>query len=358
MKYKNLSINKEIFGEINDHKVYLFTLKNNNGMLVKITNFGGIIQSLIVPDKYGQSDDIVLGFDNLNEYLAEHPYFGAIVGRCCNRISNARFTLDGIEYKLYANNGNDHLHGGNEGFDKKIFDVEEFKDQNSVGIILRYLSPDGEENYPGNLLLKIIYSLNNNNELKIQYEAKTDKATPLNLTNHSYFNLAGAGNGKIYKHILSIDADKYTVLNENLIPTGENRDVSETDFDFRKPQKIGSRINNFPESGYDINYVLNNKNKLKKVIKIDEANSGRTLEISTDQPCVQFYISNFLDGSNIGKSGKAYNKHDAFCLETQQFPDAPNHKNFPSTILRPGQVFRSTTIYKFLWKKKGIGKIE
>ena len=349
MKNKNPSINKKIFGKINDQDVYLFTLKNNNGIIVRITNYGGIIQSLIVPDKNRQADDIVLGFDSLDEYHAGHPYFGAIVGRFCNRISNARFTLDGIEYKLSANNGNNHLHGGDEGFDKKIFEAEEFQNQDSVGITLKYLSPAGEESYPGNLLLKVIYSLNNKNELKIEYEAKTDKATPLNLSNHSYFNLAGAGNGNIYDHILTIDADKFTVLNENLIPTGENRDVSGTAFDFRKPKKIGSRINKLQCPGYDNNFVLNNKGNLTKVINVNELNSGRTLEIFTDQPCVQFYTSNFLDGSNIGKAGKVYDKHDAFCLETQQFPDAPNHKNFPSSILRPGQVFWSTTIYKFLW---------
>ncbi|MBI9038444.1 MAG: galactose mutarotase [Bacteroidales bacterium] len=351
MNNKNLSINKEVFGKISNNVVYLFTLSNNNGMIVRISNYGGIIQSLIVPDKNGQTDDIVLGFDSLDEYLAGHPYFGAIVGRCCNRISNARFTLDGIEYKLSANNGNDHLHGGVEGFDKKIFEAEEFQKQHTVGIVLKYLSPDGEENYPGNLLLKVTYSLNNKNELKIEYEAKTDKATPLNLSNHSYFNLTGAGNGNIYNHILTIDANKYTLLNENLIPSGENPDVSETAFDFRKPKIIGSGINKLPYQGFDTNFVLNNKGNLSKVINIEETNTGRKLEISTDQPCVQFYTSNFLDGSNKGKLGKVYNKHDAFCLETQQFPDAPNNENFPSTILRPGQVFRSTTIYKLIWEK-------
>ncbi len=344
-----MSIKKELFGKADGKDVFLYTLENKNGLIAKITNYGAIATSLIVPDKNGKFDDIVLGFDSLQDYLDGHPYFGAIVGRYGNRIAKGRFTLDGVEYTLATNNEKNHLHGGIKGFDKAVWDAEEFESDDGVGLKLSYLSPDGEEGYPGNLSVKVTYTLTNNNELKIDYEAETDKATPVNITHHGYFNLAGAGKKDILSHKLKIDADKYTVVDETLIPTGELRIVENTPMDFTTHHFIGKRIEQVP-GGYDHNFVLNNNGKMVKVIEVYEPESGRIMEVLTTEPGVQFYSGNFLDGTNIGKGGKVYYKHYGFCLETQHFPDSPNQPDFPSTILRPGEKYDYTTIYRFLIK--------
>ncbi len=343
---KKMNVIKENFGNVDNKEIYLFTIKNENGMEVNITNYGGIVTSILVPDKNGDFDDVVLGYDNLDGYLKETPYFGAIVGRYANRIAKGKFTLDGVEYILAANNGENHLHGGIKGLDKVVWDAEEFQSEDGAGVKLHYLSPDGEEGYPGNLDITVFYTLTNSNELKIEYSAKTDKPTPVNLTHHSYFNLAGTSGRDILEHVLFIDADKYTVIDESLIPTGELRDVSVTPMDFRKPTTIGSRINKV-EGGYDHNYVLNNGGEFAKVTELYDPVSGRIVEVFTSEPGIQFYSGNFLDGSITGKKDVVYSKHFGLCLETQHFPDSPNQVNFPNTILRPGEEYKYTTVYKF-----------
>jgi len=345
---KKMKIKKEHFGKTNDGKnVDLFYLTNKNGTVVKITNYGGIITSIIVPDKNGKFDDIVLGFNTLNKYLKAHPYFGAIIGRYANRISKAKFFLNGNEYKLATNNGKNHLHGGIKGFDKVLWKAKEIKKENEICLKLSYLSKDGEEGYPGNLSIIVTYSLTNNDELKIDYEAETDKATPINLTNHSYFNLKGAGKSDILSHVLTIYADKYTPVDKGLIPTGELKKVKGTPMDFLKPYAIGLRIKEV-KGGYDHNFVLNHKKGiLSPAARVYEPETGRVIEILTTQPGIQFYSGNFLNGTIKGKNGKQYNKHYGFCLETQHFPDSPNLPNFPSTILKPGEKYSQTTIYKF-----------
>ncbi|MCD4747144.1 MAG: galactose mutarotase [Bacteroidales bacterium] len=347
MEKNKISINKENFGKYDGKNVYLYTLTNSNGLIAKITNYGAIVTSLIVPDKQGNFDDIVLGYDNLEDYIKDSPYFGAIVGRYGNRIAKGKFILDDKEYTLAVNNGNNHLHGGIKGFDKVVWDAEEIDNKEGVGLKLKYISKDGEEGYPGNLEVTVTYTLTNNNELKISYEAVTDKPTPVNITHHSYFNLAGAGKEDILNHELMIDADKYTVVDKELIPTAELRDVKDTPMDFTSPESIGSRIAAV-EGGYDHNYVLNNNGKFAKVVEVIEPQSGRLMEVYTSEPGIQFYSGNFLDGSNIGKNGKKYNKYYGFCLETQHFPDSPNQPSFPSTILKPGEKYGYTTVYKFL----------
>jgi len=345
---KKMKIKKEHFGKTNDGKnVDLFYLTNKNGTVVKITNYGGIITSIIVPDKIGKFDDIVLGFNTLNKYLKAHPYFGAIIGRYANRISKAKFFLNGNEYKLATNNGKNHLHGGIKGFDKVLWKAKEIKKENEICLKLSYLSKDGEEGYPGNLSIIVTYSLTNNDELKIDYEAETDKATPINLTNHSYFNLKGAGKSDILSHVLTIYADKYTPVDKGLIPTGELKKVKGTPMDFLKPYAIGLRIKEV-KGGYDHNFVLNHKKGiLSPAARVYEPETGRVIEILTTQPGIQFYSGNFLNGTIKGKNGKQYNKHYGFCLETQHYPDSPNLPNFPSTILKPGEKYSQTTIYKF-----------
>jgi aldose 1-epimerase len=346
-KKLNMHLTKERFGLVDDSvQVYLFTMRNKNGIEVKITNYGGIVTSIIVPDKHGDFDDIALGFSRLEPYLAGHPYFGCIVGRYANRIDRGQFTLGGKTYRLATNNGPNHLHGGEEGFDKKVWDADDAAGLDSVSVILNYLSPDGEEGYPGNMQVSVIYTLTNENELIIDYEATTDKATPVNITHHSYFNLAGEGSGDIYEHRLMIDADRYTVVNEDLIPTGELRAVEGTPMDFREPEMIGKRIN-LVEGGYDHNYVLNNEGSFALAARVEEAGSGRVMEVYTSEPGMQFYSGNFLDGSIIGKSGKKYHQRYGFCLETQHFPDSPNQPTFPNTILKPGETYQYRTVYKF-----------
>ncbi len=345
---KKMKIKKEHFGKTNDgENVDLFYLTNKNGIVVKITNYGGIITSIMVPDKNGKFDDIVLGFNTLDKYLKGHPYFGAIIGRYANRISKAKFFLNGNEYKLAANNGENHLHGGIKGFDKVLWKAEEINKNDEICLKLSYLSKHGEEGYTGNLSVCVIYSLTNNNELKIDYKAETDRATPINFTNHSYFDLKGAGKSDILSHVLTIHADKYTPVDKGLIPTGELKKVKGTPMDFLKPCSIGLRIKKV-NGGYDHNFVLNHKKGiLSPGARVYEPETGRVIEILTTQPGIQFYSGNFLDGTIKGKNAKQYNKHYGFCLETQHFPDSPNHTNFPSTILKPGEKYIQTTIYKF-----------
>lgn len=345
-----MSIDKKPFGQTPDgEQADLYTLTNANGLRAKITNYGGIVVSLEAPDKQGALADITLGYKTLDKYIADSPYFGAIIGRYGNRIGAAKFVLDGVEYKLAANNGENHLHGGIKGFDKVIWEAKPVEAADAVGLELKYLSKDGEEGYPGNLTCKVTYLLTNNDELKIGYEAETDKTTVINLTNHAYWNLAGEGSGDILGHELMLNADKYTPVDEGLIPTGEIRDVENSPMGFTEPTAIGSRIDQV-EGGYDHNYVLRSSGTLALCARVHEPGSGRVMEIYTTEPGIQFYSGNFLDGSLTGKSGKAYNKHAGFCLETQHFPDSPNKPNFPSVALKPGEKYTTTTVHRFSTK--------
>lgn len=343
-----VSISKESFGKTADgENIDLYTLKNPSGMTVKIATYGGIVTSIMAPDRQSKFADVVLGFDSLAEYLAGHPYFGALVGRYGNRIAGGRFSLDGVAYKLAQNNGENHLHGGIKGFDKAVWQADGMATGKEAILKLGYVSKDGEEGYPGNLSVTVTYSLTRNNELKIVYTASTDKATPINLTHHSYFNLEGAGNTDILAHRLTILADRFTPVDDGLIPTGELQPVAGTPMDFRQPVAIGARIDQV-KGGYDHNYVLNNADgSLRLVARVEAPVSGRVMEVFTTEPGLQFYSGNFLDGSNKGKDGKVYNRHYGFCLETQHFPDSPNKPGFPPVILRPGQEYRHLTIYKF-----------
>jgi aldose 1-epimerase len=328
-----------------------YTLKNAAGMEVTAIAYGGIITSLKVPDRNGTVGDVVLGFDHLEGYLKGHPFFGAIVGRYGNRIGGATFTLDGQTYTLAKNNGPNHLHGGVKGFDKVLWKMAAIAGQNAIE--LTRTSPDGEEGYPGNLAVKVTYTLTDRNELIVDYEATTDKATPVNLTQHSYFNLAGEGSGDILGHELTINADRYTPVDATLIPTGEIASVEGTPFDFRQSTAIGARINaDHPQlkagGGYDHNWVLNRSGEgLQLAARVVEPKSGRTLEVRTLEPGVQFYAGNFLDGSITGKGGHVYGHRTGFCLETQHYPDSPNKPNFPSTILQPGQQYKTRTVFTF-----------
>lgn len=351
------SMKKEIFGAVQGSSVDLYTLTNAHGIEVRATNFGGIIVSLRLPDKNGRMDDVVLGFDKLDGYLDNKAYFGAIVGRYANRIAKACFTLDGVQYQLAANDPPNTLHGGNKGFNKAVWKAEPFENSNGVGLIFTYVSKDGEEGYPGNLNVKVKYTLSDQDELTFDYEATTDKATPVNLTQHTYFNLAGEGRGDILGHELTLNADRFTPVDKTLIPTGELRSVKNTPFDFSKPTKIGARINDKNEQlelghGYDHNFVVRRTgNSLELAARVHEPQTGRVLEVYTTEPGVQFYSGNFLDGTITGKQGHVYKQHFGFALETQHFPDSPNHPDFPSTILRPGQGYRSQTMFKFLVEK-------
>lgn len=341
---------KKDFGTVDGKPVYLFTLKNKNEITVKITNYGGIITSILVPDKNGRYGDIVLGYDSLKGYLESTPYFGAIVGRFANRIAKGRFTLDGMTYKLAINNGNNALHGGIKGFDKVVWDASELSDTMQVSLVLTYISKDGEEGYPGNLSVKVTYTLTNDNEFRTLIEATTDKATPVNLCNHSYFNLAECDTS-ILGHMLTINAERFTVVNDELIPTGELRPVKGTVMDFTAQHVIGQRIDKVSGAapgGYDHNYVLLKKQgELGQAAKLEDPKTGRSLEIFTTQPGIQFYSGNFLDGTIKGKGGKIYRQYWGLCLETQHFPDSPNQSTFPNSILRPGEKYSETTVYKF-----------
>ncbi len=340
------NIEMEKFGVMNDGTtVQLFTLKNDNEIEVSITNYGGIITSLKVPDKNGNIDDVVLGFSDLEKYKSGHPFFGAITGRYANRIAKGRFELNGEVYELATNNGENHLHGGVEGFDKKYWEAEVNEEENSV--TFRYLSPDGEEGYPGNLDVNVTYTLTNKNELRIDYYATTDKSTVINLTNHSYFNLSGDPSRGILDHLLTINADRYTTVDDGLIPTGELRSVHGTPFDFTKPEYVGARIDSIPP-GYDHNFVLNNPNSgVRKIATLKHEKSGRIMEVYTDKPGVQLYTGNFLDGSLKDLQGNPIERYAALCLETQAFPDSPNKPNFPSAVLNPDETYETTTIYQF-----------
>jgi aldose 1-epimerase len=333
----------------------LFTLTNSHGVEVRAMNYGGIILSIRVPDREGKLADIVLGHETLEGYVPNPPYIGAIVGRYANRIANGTFTLDGKAYTLPKNDGPNTLHGGTEKtFNKVVWDGEPLKGK--TGVVFTYLSKDGDDGFPGNLKLKVTYTLTESNELVIDYEATTDKATPINLSQHSYFNLAGEGNGDILNHELMLNADRFTPVDKNLIPTGELRPVKGTPMDFTTSTRVGARINDNYEQlvlghGYDHNFVINRKGEgLVLAARVYEPTSGRVMEVSTTQPGVQFYTGNFLDGTVIGKEGHAYKKNFGLCLETQHYPDSPNHPAFPTAILKPGETFRETTVFKFSTK--------
>jgi aldose 1-epimerase len=347
------SIAKAPFGKTADGaSVDIYTLKNAAGMEVRVITYGGRLVSLKAPGRDGKFADVVLGFDSLEGYLGEHPYFGALVGRYGNRIAKGRFKLDGKEYKLAINNGVNSLHGGLKGFDKVLWVGREVPG-GDPSLELTYLSKDGEEGYPGNLTQKVTYTLTAANELKIDYAATTDKDTVVNVTNHSYFNLAGQGQGDILGHVLQLNAAKFTPVDAGLIPTGELKSVEGTPFDFRQPTVIGARINAEDEQvkrggGYDHNFIVDGApGTLRLAARVSEPTSGRVLEVSTTQPGVQFYTGNFLDGTVKGKGGVAYAKRSGFCLETQHFPDSPNHPDFPTTTLKPGEEYKSTTVFKF-----------
>ena len=330
-----------------------YALKNAHGMEVDVITWGAIVQRILVPDRTGTPSDVALGFDTLEGYLGDHPYFGAIVGRYGNRIANATFTLAGKKYQLAANNGPNSLHGGLKGFDKHVWKARPLASPTGQAVELTYVSPAGEEGYPGTLTAKVTYTVTDANELRIDYHLSTDADTVANVTNHSYFNLAGQGTGDILKHEIRLQADRFTPVNATLIPTGELRPVQGTPFDFRAPTAIGSRIDATDEQitygkGYDHNWVLDgHAGTLRPAVRVTEPTSGRILEVSTTEPGVQFYTGNFLDGTITGKGGAVYRRRFGFCLETQHFPDSPNQPSFPSTVLKPGQPYTSATVYKF-----------
>ncbi len=329
-------------------KIKKYILSNSQGMEIQVINLGGIITSIKVPDKNGVIEDVILGFDEPARYTDQHPYFGALIGRYANRIANGEFHLGEKSYQLAINNGPNHLHGGLKGFDKRIWNIEEQPEMNAL--VLSYLSPDGEEGYPGNLSVEVTYTVSEHNELKIDYVATTDTTTPLNLTSHCYFNLSGNNKSSILDHELLINADEYTLIDHNLTPTGGIGHVKNSEMDFTRPKKIGDHILSVKVGfGFDHNYILRDTDgSLKLAARLHEPVSGRTMEVLTTEPGLQFYSGNFLDGSLIGKKNDLYEKHDGLCLETQHFPDSPNHRNFPSTLLHPGEPLHSRTIYRFL----------
>jgi aldose 1-epimerase len=347
-------LKKQLFGKTADgQEIDLYTLTNRNGVAIGIMNRGGTVVSIRVPDRNGKLGDVVLGFDSLDGYLKDNPFFGALVGRYGNRIAKGRFKLNGVEYKLAVNNGENHLHGGLQGFDKVVWNARDVSEGRLPRLELTYLSKDGEEGYPGNLSVVVVYSLTDANELRLDYSATTDKHTVVNLTNHTYFNLAGAGEGDILGHELTLYADRFTPADKGLIPTGELRSVEGTPFDFRKAMAIGERIEAKDQQlqvggGYDHNFVLNSGGgSLALAARVEEPKSGRVLEVLTTEPGVQFYTGNSLDGKLVGKGGKSYPKRSGFCLETQHFPDSPNHPKFPSTELKAGGKYQTATVYRF-----------
>ncbi len=349
-----VELKKESFGKLeNGEEIHLYRFRNGHGVEVAITNFGGRIVQVLTPDRQGRTEDIALGFDNLEGYVHKNPYFGALVGRYANRIAYAQFKLDGQTYHLAVNNPPNSLHGGTKGFDKVVWTAEETRGESGPALQLKYRSPDGEDGYPGNLDVTVVYSLRDDNELHLDFTAMTDKKTVLNLTNHSYFDLSGQGKGNILNHVVSIDADRFVPINENLIPTGELAEVAGTPFDFRTPRRVGDRIDEENKQlklamGYDHTFVLNRSgDKPSLAARATDPDSGRVLEVSTTQPGVQFYSGNHLDGTVHGKGGVVYGFRMGFCLETQFFPDSPNQPNFPSTELQAGETFRASTIFRF-----------
>jgi aldose 1-epimerase len=353
------STTKKSFGKTPDGQLLdLYVLTAKGGAEASITNFGGAVVSLKVPDRNGKLADVVLGYDNADGYVNDKSFFGALVGRYGNRIGHAQFTLDGKTYTLAKNNGENSLHGGIQGFNKAVWTAKIIPAKDGQSLELSYLSKDGEEGFPGNLKVSVIYTLTDSNALRITYSATSDKKTVVNLTNHSYFNLAGQGSGDILGHLLIIQADKFTPVDAGLIPTGEFRDVAGTPFDFRKELAIGARIDQDEEQlklggGYDHNFVLQRSNDPEESLaaRVLEPVSGRVLEVWTTEPGVQFYTGNFLDGKTIGKGGVTYPRRSAFCLETQHFPDSPNQPKFPSVVLNPGERYHTVTTYKFSVKK-------
>ena len=351
------SVTKIEFGQTKDgQKVYLYTLTNTNKLVAKITNYGAILTELHLPDNKGKLEDVVLGFDKLEDYFAaKRYYFGAVVGRVANRIEDAQFTLDGQQYNLNANAPPHHIHGGNKGFDKVVWEAEPINSVRGPALKLTYLSVDGEEGYPGNLAVTVIYTLTNKNELKLEMTATSDKPTPVNLVNHSYWNLAGHGSGNILGQYLTINADRYTPSNEKRIPTGEIKSVRDTPYDFTQSRLIGEGINQLRKTlkqnyrgGYDLNYVLNGEwEKMKLAATLYEPRSGRMMKLYTNQPGMQFYSGNIRKREIEGKGGVVYKNHQGLCLETQHFPNSVNQPSFPSTILRPGQTYRHIMIHKF-----------
>lgn len=344
-----MNIEKSEFGKTEEGQpVTLYTVTNEQGLVMKLIDYGAIIVELHTPDRDGRLANINVGFDSIDGYLQRHPYFGSTVGRYCNRIALGKFKLDGKEYQLATNDGMHHLHGGVKGFDKQMWKGQEVKTADEVGVKFSRRSPDGEENYPGNLDVSVTYTLTNKNELKIDFSATADQATPVNLTNHNYWNLAGAKSGTALKHELTLDADKYLPVDDTLIPTGELADVQGTPLDFTKPHPIGERIKQIKSDpvGYDHCYVLRSGEGtgLRRAARVKDPSSGRVMEIFTSQPAIQFYSGNFLNGTEAGGGLKQY---DAFCLETQHYPNSPNQPKFPSTILKPGETFQQTTVHRF-----------
>lgn len=341
-----MKITSEIFGNVpGKGDAGLYSIANSNRMILKVTNYGAAIQSILIPDREGVQGDVVLGFDRLEDYLQEHPYIGTTVGRFANRIAGGRFTIGGEEYRLVQNNGANHLHGGAVGFDKILWEAEDFADGDGAGVSMKYFSHDMEEGYPGNLQVRITYTLDEENQVRIDYEATTDKSTHINLTNHSYFNLSGRA-GKIHDHEIRINASSFLVSDDELIPTGEIMDLTGSPLDLREPRRIGDIIEKVP-GGFDHCYVLDrDENDPVSAALVTHSESGRTLEVFTTEPGVQFYSSNFLTGIR-GKGNTAYEKHMAFCLETQHYPDSPNRPEFPSTLLKYGEIYRQRTIYRF-----------
>ncbi len=350
-------ITRSSFGTADGQSVELFTLSNTNGMEAKITNYGGTVVSLTAPDRNNQYGDVVLGFNDLESYLKGHPYFGTIIGRYGNRIAKGRFSLNSVEYKLAVNNGPNHLHGGIKGFDKVVWAAKPTTTKTGASLSLTYVSKDGEEGYPGNLNARVVYTLTNRNELRIDYFASTDKNTVVNLTNHSYFNLAGEGNGDILNHHLTLKSNRFLPTDATSIPTGELRNVRGTPFNFLLPKSIGDRIDQDDQqikfgSGYDHTWIVNGRmGAMRQAASVYESTTGRVLEVWTTEPGVQFYTGNFLDGTLTGKSGKTYPRRSGFCLETQHYPDSPNQPKFPTTTLRKGAAYRTTTIYRFSARK-------
>lgn len=347
------TIKSDSFGQADGQQVELYTLTNRHGVEAKITNYGATVVSLKVPDRAGRFDDVLLGYDTLADYQRSTFYVGPVIGRYANRIAKGRFTLNGTEYKLAVNNGENTLHGGLKGFDKVVWQAKPSRTASGSALELAYLSKDGEEGYPGNLSVKVVYTLTDANELKIDYSATTDKDTVVNLTNHAYFNLAGQGNGDILKHRLTIYADRFLPSDDKAIPTGVLRSVAGTPFDFRRATEIGARIGQDDEqlkfgNGYDHTFVINGRaGVLRRAATASEQTTGRVLEVWTTEPGMQLYTGNYLESTMQGKGGKSYGPRQGFCLETQHFPDSPNKPRFPSTVLRKGGRFNSTTVYKF-----------